>query len=79
MIVRTLVACVVAFALTCPAQAGESGQRNGKDSVALLATAAANPAPTAAPATAASALALQQPSGLTSSPTLTGTWGGTRS
>lgn len=78
MLLRTLVILGALVAVGHPASAGTQSQREGKDSVALIATAAANPAPTATPTTASSAVALHQPSGFATWPTITGTWGGAR-
>ncbi len=78
MLLRTFIILTTLFVVGSPASAGDQSQREGKDSVALMATASANPAPTATPTTASSALALHQPSGFASWPTITGTWGGTR-
>lgn len=78
MLPRTLIILGALVVLGDPASAADQPQREGKDSVALIATASANPAPTAAPTTASSALALHQPSGFASWPTITGTWGGAR-
>ena len=75
MLPRTLIILGALVVLGDPASAADQPQREGKDSVALIATASANPAPTAAPTTASSALALHQPSGFASWPTITGTWG----
>lgn len=78
MLLHTRIVLGALFVVGYPVLAGDQLQRDGKDSVALMATASANPAPTAAPTTASSALALHQPSGFASWPTITGTWGGTR-
>ena len=78
MLLRALAALATIILLAAPAPAADQLQRDGKDSVALIATASANPAPTATPTTASSALALHQPSGFATWPVITGTWGGTR-
>jgi porin len=79
MRIRTMMACACTLAVIPATYAGDQQQRTTKDTTALLATASANPLPTAAPATAASAVALQQqPSGFASWPVLTGNWGGAR-